>query len=248
MEQSGGAIDRALDLLFHLHGAGQPRGVTEIARALDWPKSTTHRLLSSLRGRGIVERDDGGRYRPGIALLALGLGVLEREPVAAAARPVLEATSAELGETLFLAAARGGRLIVLDKCEGPGFLRAAPRVGAELPAHATAIGKLYLALDPGQLAGLTERTAYTPATRVDAAVLEPELARVRERGWAANDEEWIAGLTGIAAPVTRGGRISAAIAVSGASARFAGAAHERCSAAIVAAAARIERRLEGAGT
>ena len=72
-------------------------------------------LQFRLGRRGLVERDASGRYRPGMGLVALGLGALGREPVVAAARPLLEADAAELGETVFLVGARAGRLIVLDK-------------------------------------------------------------------------------------------------------------------------------------
>ena len=95
-----GTIDKALELLFHLHEQPAPRGVSELGRALALPKSTAHRLLTSLSRRGLVERDALGRYRPGIALVALGLGVLEREPLVEAARPVLERTAEALGAAL----------------------------------------------------------------------------------------------------------------------------------------------------
>src|SRR5262245_48071611 len=85
MEQET-AIDKALGLLFFLHERA-PCGVSEIGRALGLPKSSAHRLLGALGRRGLVERDEQGRYRTGFALLALGLGALEREPLATAARP-----------------------------------------------------------------------------------------------------------------------------------------------------------------
>lgn len=115
-------------------------GVTDLGRALGLPKSSAHRLLAALAKRGLVDRDDRDRYRPGIALLALGLGVLDSEPIVAAARQVLEAGARDLGETHFLVGARGGRLLVLDKAEGSGFLRASPQVGSSVPVHATAVG------------------------------------------------------------------------------------------------------------
>jgi DNA-binding IclR family transcriptional regulator len=86
---AGNAIEKALEVLFHLHAAGEARGVSAVGRALGLPKSSAHRLLAALAGRGLVERDGEGRWRPGMALVALGLGVLEREPVVMAARPVL---------------------------------------------------------------------------------------------------------------------------------------------------------------
>ena len=178
-----GTIDKALELLFHLHErGGAARGVTELGRALELPKSTAHRLLASLARRGLVEQDARGRYQPGIALLALGLGVLEREPLVAAARALVERAAEELGETIFLSSARAGRLYVLDKQEGTGFLRAAPRIGAEIPAHATAIGKLYLAYAPESLRPLeSPLPRYTPSTICD----ETALARTRSTSRAA---------------------------------------------------------------
>ncbi len=244
MEQTG-TVEKALDVLYHLHRAAGAQGVSEIGRALRLPKSTAHRLLAALGRRGLVERDPGGRYRPGTALVALGLGVLGNEPVVAMARPVLEAQAAALGETLFLAAARGGRIVVLDKEEGRGFLRAAPRVGDEIPVHATAIGKLHLAFAPEQVAWPEGRLPlFTPRTRRRER-LEREVARARRQGWAENRDEWVAGLSGIAAPVLVGGRLWAALAVSGPSQHFRGPRRERFIAAITRAARRVAERLEG---
>ena len=163
--ESLSTVEKAVELLYHLHESPAPQGVTAIGRALGVPKSSAHRLLTALSRRGLVEQDGRGRYGPGIGLVALGLGALEREPVVAAARPVLEQEADALGETFFLVGSRAGRLVVLDKAEGSGFLRAAPRVGSSVPVHATAAGKLYLAFAPEALApsrGALER--FTPRT------------------------------------------------------------------------------------
>lgn len=245
MEQLA-SVDKALDVLYHLHAESVPCGVSEIGRALRLPKSTTHRLLSALGRRGLVERDERGRYRTGMALVALGLGTLRREPAVAAARPLLEELAAEVGETLFLAAARGGRLLVLDKEEGSGFLRASPRIGAELPVHATAVGKLYLAFAPDQVAlSEGELESFTARTRASRAGLRREVARAHERGWAENREEWIPGLAGVAAPVRPGGRMVAALAIAGPSSRLGGADRARLVRAVLGAAARVAASLEG---
>ena len=139
--QSLSTVEKAIDLLFHLHAEAAPRGVTAVGKALDLPKSSAHRLLSTLARRGLLERDERGQYCPGIGLVALGLGVLESEPVVAAARPVLELEAEHLGDTVFLTVARAGAVVVLDKAEGTGFLRAAPRIGSTVPLHATAVGR-----------------------------------------------------------------------------------------------------------
>jgi DNA-binding IclR family transcriptional regulator len=246
------SVDRAIDLLFHLHAERDARGVSDIARALALPKSTVHRLLQSLVRRGLVEQDAAGRYAPGARLIALGLGALERDPVVAVARPVLEEEARALGETFFLTAPRGGAMIVLDKAEGAGFLRAAPRLGEEVPLHATAVGKLAFAFAPDRFSvddvGLDR---HTDRTLRDRAALRAEVGRVRRQGFAVNRGEWIDGLSVVAAPVlidTADGtpRFVAALAVAAATQRLRALGPARLGRRTREAARRIEAQL-GAG-
>jgi len=247
--QSLSTVEKAIDLLFHLHAETSPRGVTAVGRALELPKSSAHRLLSTLTRRGLLERDERGHYGPGIGLVALGLGVLEREPVVAAARPVLESEAERLGETVFLTAARAGAIVVLDKAEGTGFLRAAPRIGSTVPAHATAVGKLYLTHAPESVTlGDEPLEAFTPATRTSSADLAAELERARRQGYAENRDEWIPGLSVIAAPVLVAGRIVAALAVATSSPRLEVLRSAAIVGRIVEAARRVGDRMEGRAT
>jgi DNA-binding IclR family transcriptional regulator len=261
--ESLSTVEKAVDLLYLLHESSGPQGVTAIGRALGVPKSRAHRLLTALSRRGLVEQDGRGRYGPGIGLVALGLGALEREPVVAAARPVLEQEAEALGETFFLVGSRAGRLVVLDKAEGNGFLRAAPRVGSSVPIHATAAGKLYLAFAPDALARSdAPLEPFTPRTAADAATLAREVTLARKRGWAANREEWIPGLAVLAAPVwmqavgtqaarmrapamTAGARLAAVVAVAAPAPRMRTLGESEVAKRTLAAAARIAARLEG---
>jgi DNA-binding IclR family transcriptional regulator len=214
---------------------------------LGLPKSSAHRLLSALRSRELVEQDTQGRYRPGVGLLALGLGVLDRDPLVAAARPVLEQESERLGETLFLAAARAGRIRVLEKSEGPSFLRAAPSLGSTVPVHATAVGKLYLAFSPGEVTQDGSEERFTPRTRSGRS-LEREVRLARRRGWADNRDEWMRGLAAVAAPLRVGERLVGALALAAPSARLRAVDVPPLAVQLVDAAARIDARLEGRST
>lgn len=245
MEHSAATVEKAIDVLFHLHDRPEPWGVSDLGRALDLPKSSVHRLLVSLRRRGLVESDERGRYRPGIALLALGLGVLEREPLVAAARPVLEREAAELGETCFVVAACAGKLTVLDKVEGTGFLRAAPRVGSNVPVPVTAVGKLYLAHAPH---ALSSEDAAVQASGARASVSQRELANVRKRGYAENLGEWIEGLAVIAAPVFAHGKLVGAITTALPTSRLNRMDKKAVAQRVVAAASRVGARMEGRET
>jgi DNA-binding IclR family transcriptional regulator len=223
-------VEKALDVLFHLHEAGTPLGVSEIGRALGLPKSSCHRLLTSLLEREVVERDGVGQYRPGLALLSLGIGAQGREPVVAAARPILEAEVTELGETVFVVGKRRGRLRVLDKLEGTGFLRAAPGVGDVIPSDVTAVGKLY--------------RVFGDHTALDSI----EQDEVLQRGYATNRDAWIDGLSVLGVPIWQqeGGsdrRLVATLALAAATARFDELGEEAIARRLLAAADQVAGRL-----
>ena len=243
--EAQGTVEKAMDVLFHLHESAGAQGVTAVGRALGLPKSSAHRLLTSLGRRGLVERDDRGRYLPGMALVALGLGVLEAQPIVIAARHELELGAREIGETFFLVAARAGQLTVLAKAEGSGFLRASPRVGSTVPVHVTAVGKLWLAFDPETLEPLSADPASVDAPPMRGAEFERETERTRRNGFAENRDEWIEGLSAVAAPVFAFGRLAAAVAVAVPTPRMGALGADRLASRVSEAAERIAARLEG---
>lgn len=238
------SIEKAVDVLFHLHAASAPVGVTQLGRALGLPKSSAHRLLAALGRRGLVRRDERGRYEPGLGLIALGLGAQAREPIVGAARDVLESESRELGETVFLVAERERQLVVLDKAEGSGFLRAAPRVGSAVPVHATAVGKLFLAFG-GLRLGEHPLERFTARTLTRTADLERAVDRARCDGAAVSCEEWIPGLSVVAAPVLVRGRMEGSLALGAATPHLAAREERALVARMRAAAERVAARLEG---
>ena len=167
----------------------------------------------------------------------------------AAARPVLDEEARLLGETVFLMAPRSAGLVVLDKAEGAGFLRAAPRLGEVVPLHATAAGKLALAFAPDRFplegAG-AER--FTERTVVDPEALRVEVERARKQGFAENHGEWVDGLSVVAAPVlldlpAGGRRLIAVLAVAAATPSLRELGTARVSRRAVDAARRVQVRL-----
>jgi len=231
-------VEKALDVLFHLHDAGTPLGVSDIGRALGLPKSSCHRLLTSMLDREVVERDEVGQYRPGLALLSLGIGAQGREPVVAAARPILEAEVAELGETVFVVGQRRGRLRVLDKLEGTGFLRAAPGVGDVIPSDVTAVGKLY------RVFGDHVALDFEAPAAFDSIEQDEVLLAV----YATNRDAWIDGLSVLGVPIWQqdGGstrRLVATLALAAATARFDALGEGAIARRLLAAADRVGERL-----
>jgi IclR family transcriptional regulator, acetate operon repressor len=213
MEQQG-AIEKASDLLFFLSAQSAACGLSQIARSLELPKSSAHRLLQSLRYRHLVEQDGRGRYRLGVGCIALGLGAAEQDALVRQIRPILEEQARNVGETFFLVAARAKTLVVLDKVEGSSFLRASPQVGASVPVHATAVGKVYLAFAPDLVELREPLDRYTPATKRTVRALEPSVHQARRSGYSHSEDEWQQGLSAIAAPIQACGRVLGTIATA----------------------------------
>jgi LacI family transcriptional regulator/LacI family repressor for deo operon, udp, cdd, tsx, nupC, and nupG len=100
---------------------------------------------------GLAEQDPAGRYRPGVALIALGLGVLEREPVVAAARPVLEEEARAIGEESRDSAREQTRALLAlpqpptaifaaSDTQAMGVLQAAQEMGLSAPRDVSVVG------------------------------------------------------------------------------------------------------------
>ncbi|HVZ34433.1 MAG TPA: IclR family transcriptional regulator [Polyangiaceae bacterium] len=215
MERSG-TLDKAVRVLRALERAERPLALAALASSTTMPKPTLHRLLSSLAAHDLVEQDGEGRYGLGVGLVRLGLGALAVDPFVRVARVELERAARAFGETFFLVGARAGRLVVLDKVEGTGLLRAAPSVGAEVPIELTASGRLFAGLAPDALADGAR------ARRVSKRAVE----RALERGYDLNEGEWIDGLMVIAAPVVVSGRLYGTVACAGAVAQLSGSRKE----------------------
>jgi DNA-binding IclR family transcriptional regulator len=239
-------IVKAVDLLFLLGTQPGACGVTTVAQALGLPKTSAHRLLRSLTHRRVVQRDPAGRYRLGTGLAALAVAALGHDPLSGIAHPVMQAHAQELGETFFLVSAQAGDLVVADKVDGRGFLRASPPVGSSVPVHATAVGKVVLAYAPdlvhapvGRLRAYTSRTATTPAA------LRRSITTTQRAGYAISRDEWVQGLTAVAAPIRAGERLVGAIAAALVSQRLGELGLDPVVQSVLSAAAAINLKLAG---
>lgn len=197
--------DRVLAVLAELarHPAGI--GLEEMARAMASPKPTVHRALGALRRAGFAAQDGYGRYVLGDEFLRLAFAHHEARPDHLRAQPVLEALCARYGETVHYATLDGRSVVYRSKLDPPtGAVRLTSVVGGRNPAHCTAVGKVLLAdalpteQDVREWAG--DRPLETPTDRSIGTVeeLHRELARVRERGYAVDDQEHEPGVNCVA--------------------------------------------------
>jgi DNA-binding IclR family transcriptional regulator len=219
-------IDRAIDILETFARIGPDLGVSEISRALGLKKATAHRLLSSLRRRGLVAQDPATRrYRLGLKLWELGaLATLQVDWVQRI-KPHLEQLTQITGETAHLAILSDGQILYVDKVESSHSLRMPSQVGRRNPVHCTGVGKAQVAWLPDDaLAGLVSRRGlarFTAHTITEMPALRQELALIRERGYAVDNEEIEDGLVCIGAPIRdHTGLVVAGVSIAGPSSRL----------------------------
>jgi IclR family acetate operon transcriptional repressor len=210
------SLDRALDLLEALASTDE-LGVSDLAARTGLVPSTAHRLLGTLVARGYAAQSSAsGRYLLGYKLLELTSGLQDRlGRLRAAARPHLEAIQAETGETTNLVVLEGRNAVYVESVPGTRAVRLFTEIGQAIPAHTSGSGKALLAwADAAALPA--ELPASTPRTLTTLAALQEDLAQVRNRGYATDDEEHELGVACVAVPVfDRAGTAVAAISVSG---------------------------------
>jgi len=214
------AVQRAVTVLDALAQGPTALGTNEIARRTGINPSTVSRLLATLAEAGFVEHvAASGRYRLGLRLLELGNAVLTRLDLGEIARPHLAALVEETGESATLSAPGEHEAVTVDFARSPAAVQYVARLGRPSVAHATAVGKVYLAFGGDLPDGPLE--AFTRRTITDRDVLEAEVERVRERGFARAVGEREEDLNAIAAPVLgSGGELVAILGVQGPAWRF----------------------------
>lgn len=197
---------RVVDLLELLGRARHPVRLRDVTEQLAIPASSASMLLRTLVSASMVARDENGAYRLGVKMLSLGNCALRTFDVRSIARPVMTDTAVRVRSTCNLAVLDGASVVYLEKVQDPnGPIQLVTHIGARLPAHATALGKVLLAeKEPDErdrLLGSHQFTAMTAKTCRSLSELATHLDEYRTRGYAVDNEESHPGVLCFAAPV-----------------------------------------------
>jgi DNA-binding IclR family transcriptional regulator len=180
-------------------------GVSRLALQLGVGKSSAHLLLATLADAEFVVQRSDGRYQLGVGAIEIGAAA---GAVAAAGGPLTEelrGLAQRCGEAVSLASASGRDAVIVQRIESASVLRAEIQVGTRMPMHSSASGKYLLSqmseevLD--RLYPEEELPGMTNHTLRDRSELLAELAEVRRRGHAMNDDEYTDGVSGVATGV-----------------------------------------------
>lgn len=215
------SVNRAIDILERL--ALQPgQTLTQLAEALEMPKSTCFNIIQTLVSRGLLSQDvDTGRFRLGVTTVRIGGACLTQLDVRQVARPLMERLVEQSRETSILALLQepGLDVIYIDKVISPEAVLLNSDLGRRDPAYCTALGKALLAQLPNdrldRYLQTTRLQPYTARTITDPTALREHLRQVRRLGYAINDGEMDNDGGGIAAPVfDHAGQVAAAISTA----------------------------------
>lgn len=224
--KSAGKIFGIIEAIEELEEAG----ATELADHLELAVSTVHDHLTTLVELGFVQKD-GQTYRLGLKFLRLGENArynLEAYPLI---EPYLEKVADETGETAWFVVEEGGLAVYVAKVRGEVGVETANRIGRRSNMHYHAGGKAILAhLPRDRVEAIVDRHGLpklTENTITDFETLLEELATIRDRGFARNDNEEIVGTRSVAAPILVDDRVLGAISVGGPSNRIKGRRFER---------------------
>lgn len=222
----GSSAERALRIVAAVADAGVGLSLADLSARVGLPKATLHRQCATLLAQGYIARDvDPLRFVVGPALRKLAFVTLNHGHVRALRHRVLADLVADVQETCNFTTLDGAEVLYLDRVEARWPLRLTLDVGAHVPIHCTASGKLFLAhLPPPQadeLIGHAPLPAFTRNTITRPARLRRECETIRAAGYSTDREEFIAGLIAVAVPVLDAdGMPRAAIALHAPTARM----------------------------
>lgn len=215
------SVERAIQVMELLARENREMTLTEVARALSWPKSTVHGLLATLRDYQYVDQSPAnGCYHLGIRLFELGNTVARSWNIREAALPAMQQLNRALGETVHLATEDKGEVLYIEKLDSTHMMRIVSDIGSRLPMHCSGIGKVLLAYKSRTEVKwiITKRglRRMTQRTMTDPGVLEKELVKIRGQGYAIDDREIMDSLRCVAAPIfDKEGKVHYAVSVSG---------------------------------
>ena len=213
-------LHKTLDILEKIKSTEAGYKLADLARKVSLPKATVYRILSTLEGRGYLDRSADGTYRLAKKLFDLQRTVPLEQTLHRVAQPVMERLVESCKETVNLGILDAGEVVVINTVESPQAVRMSSKIGNRRYLHSTAIGKVLLAGMPDKevqrLLRLKGTPKLTDQTLASKAAVTEEVARVRQEGWALdNQENEIEGRC-IGAPITGpAGQVIAALSISG---------------------------------
>lgn len=241
------SLEKGIRILELLADHGE-LSVSEAARLMDTNRAGSHRFIRTLEDLGYVEKNDSNRYQPTLKIMTLSQKVSNRFEIRRIARPYMHRLSMMYKETINLGLFKNQEIIHIDKIDSLEVLRMDSALGDKAPAYCTGLGKSILAFLPDhELDHYLDHVEFeqlAPNTITDREEFMSELARIRENGYAVDDEEMSIGLRCIGAPIFDHNAYPAyALSISGPAMRLTHRSLEDMKANILRASAELSKKM-----
>ncbi|MGF7161138.1 IclR family acetate operon transcriptional repressor [Rhodoligotrophos appendicifer] len=245
------SLSRALKLLNSLSHHAQGSTLSEVAHEVGLPTSTAHRLLTTLQNERYVRFDpERSTWLIGVQSFRVGSAFIRSRDLIPTARPFMRRLMEQSGETVNLAILDRGEVVYLAQVECQKMMRAIAGPGGRTLPHTSSVGKALMASMPEadalRILGGQDLRRETGNSLCSLEQLRRELASVRARGFAIDDEETAIGLRCLGSVIhDENGNALAALSVSGPTARLADGRMMSLGLAVKAIAAEITCEVGG---
>lgn len=214
------SIERALDIIEAVVAEQNGMSLTELSAKSGLHKSTAYRITETLVHRGYLTKTDEGKYRIGLKYIEVASCFITSLELQTEARPYVAEVASHLGLTSYLGILDGDKVIYIEKMDVVSSMRMFVNIRQKVSAYCSSLGKCLLSnfskLEIDDIMKDCDFIKFTPNTIASLEELHREIAKVRSKGWAMDDEEYEKGHRCIGAPIyDYRGDIIAAISASG---------------------------------
>lgn len=217
------SIEKSIQILNFLSHAERSVGITELSLKLSFPKSTVHRMITTLLKHSLVDQEkETSKYKLGLKVLEYSNSFYNSFNFRQIAKQILKDVCRETKLATFLTTWYNGKGICIDSIT-PSLnvnTHLFVEIGKEMPFHCAASAKVLLAYQPPtEIKSIINKKnlhKYTPKTITDPKELENHLIEIKRNGFAFCDEELEEGIKAVSAPVKNiNGEVIASVTITG---------------------------------
>jgi len=199
------AIDKCFAILELFARLKKPLGVSEIAKKLDYNKSTVFNMVHTLNDLGVLEKAGENKFQFGMQIYTLGKAAGRSSELISTVHPYLEKINQETKLSAFLGIRSGMRAVIIDKADTAFDIKLYSEIGMRIPLLAGAAGRVLLAqLSDAEVADILSKNKlekFTPNSCVNKNKFKEMVKKARRDGIAIDMEEYIEGIRGFGVPL-----------------------------------------------
>ena len=218
------SVDRTLDVIDYIYHKGGEVSITQISKDLKMHKSTVYRILTTLQYHGYVMKNpDNERYYLSLKMYIIGSSIHSQNVIGKIVEPYIERLRDRFGEAVNVSILsvddRGAyQSVIVAKAKSDFSINANTAIGSVTDCYCCSVGKCLLAFSDNIDLSVYERIPlqkFTETTITDVGSLREEIQKIRECGYAVDNEEGEKGLLCVGAPILVDGKAVAAVSLSG---------------------------------